>query len=69
MTLQDLKRTGMRGIVGARWFLGGNRRIGKNTSSVVVSLDREISFVLSESGLGMKEDHSQWKGTILTEVE
>ena len=38
----------MRGIRGARWLLGENRRIGKATSSVLVFLDDEISFVMFE---------------------
>ena len=39
----------MRGIRGARWLLGENRRIGK-----VVCLDDEISFAMFEGGLRMK---------------
>ncbi|KAF8428807.1 hypothetical protein EV426DRAFT_586136 [Tirmania nivea] len=34
---------GMRGIMGARWLLGGNRRLGKATSSVVVFFDRKLA--------------------------
>ena len=33
----------VRGIVGARWLLGGNRRIGKATSSVVVFFDSMLA--------------------------
>ena len=45
-TIQDLKRAGMRGVLGARWVLGENRRMNKTTSSVVVFLEKEISFVI-----------------------
>jgi len=31
-----IQHVGVRGIMGARWLLGGNRRVGKATSSVVV---------------------------------
>ncbi|KAF8417881.1 hypothetical protein EV426DRAFT_621510 [Tirmania nivea] len=34
---------GMRGIMGARWLLGGNRRLGKATSSVVVFFNRRLA--------------------------
>ena len=40
----------MRGIMGARWLLGGYRGI----KSVVVFLEREISFVVEESSVDMK---------------
>jgi len=36
-TIQDV---GVKGIMGARWLLGGMRRLGKATSSVVVFFDR-----------------------------
>ncbi|KAF8415993.1 hypothetical protein EV426DRAFT_687979 [Tirmania nivea] len=38
--IQDM---GVRGIMGARWLLGGNRRLGKATSSVVVFFDRKLA--------------------------
>ena len=43
-TIQDVRKTGIRGIVGARWLLGGQRRAGKATSSVVIFLSIPISF-------------------------
>ena len=43
-TIQDVRKTGVRGIVGARWLLGGQRRAGKTTSSVVIFLSIPISF-------------------------
>ena len=56
--------------MGARWLLGGNRIIGKTANSVVVLLDKEIYFVVSEEGLRMKlrEGHFQLIEKILTEV-
>ena len=53
-TIQDLRRAGMRGIRGARWLIGENRRMNKTTSSVVVFLEKEISFVISKEGLRMR---------------
>ncbi|KAF8418443.1 hypothetical protein EV426DRAFT_577613 [Tirmania nivea] len=38
--IQDI---GVRGIMGARWLLGGNRRLGKATRSVVVFFDRKLA--------------------------
>ncbi|KAF8419542.1 hypothetical protein EV426DRAFT_709757 [Tirmania nivea] len=38
--IQDI---GVRGIMGARWLLGSNRRLGKATSSVVVFFDRKLA--------------------------
>jgi len=38
--IQDV---GVRGIMGARWLLGGNRRVGKATSSVVVFFNRTLA--------------------------
>ncbi|KAF8417689.1 hypothetical protein EV426DRAFT_681950 [Tirmania nivea] len=40
---QELKVIGVRGIMGARWLLGGNRRFGKATSSIVVFFDRKVA--------------------------
>jgi len=48
-TIQDMKKTGMRGIIGARWLVGGQRRAGKATSSVVIFLNRIVSFHVQES--------------------
>ena len=53
-TLQDLRRAGMKGIRGARWLVGENRRMNKTTSSVVVFLEEEIAFVVSKKGLRMR---------------
>jgi len=41
----------MREIMGARWLLGGNRRVGKATCSVVVSFNRTLAI---ESHLKMR---------------
>ncbi|KAF8415348.1 hypothetical protein EV426DRAFT_722150 [Tirmania nivea] len=38
--IQDM---GVRGIMGARWLFGGNWRLGKATSSVVVFFDRKLA--------------------------
>ncbi|KAF8417716.1 hypothetical protein EV426DRAFT_721062 [Tirmania nivea] len=38
--IQDV---GVRGILGARWLLRGNRRFGKATSSVVVFFERKLA--------------------------
>ncbi|KAF8430732.1 hypothetical protein BGX38DRAFT_1277770 [Terfezia claveryi] len=43
-TMQDVRKTGMQGIIGARWLLGGHRRMGKTTSSVVILLNGLVSF-------------------------
>ncbi|RPB19265.1 hypothetical protein L211DRAFT_641266 [Terfezia boudieri ATCC MYA-4762] len=43
-TIQDVKRTGIRGIIGARWLLAGSRRFNKTTSSVVIFLAKPVSF-------------------------
>jgi len=40
-TIQDV---GVKGILGARWLLGGMRRLGKATSSVVVFFDRKLAL-------------------------
>jgi len=39
-----IQETGVRGIMGARWPLGGNRRVGKATSSEVVSFNRTLAI-------------------------
>jgi len=39
--IQDV---GVRGIMGARWLLGGMRRLGKATGSVVVFFDRKLAL-------------------------
>ena len=46
----------MRGILGARWLLGGNRRIGRTTSLVVVFLDKEISWKMKLRGRSIPVD-------------
>jgi len=53
-TIQDIKKTGMRGIIGARWLVGGQRRAGKTTSSVVTFLNRVISFHVQEGQMQAK---------------
>jgi len=40
-TIQDV---GVNGIMGARWLLGGMRRLGKATISVVVFFDRKLAL-------------------------
>ena len=47
-TIQDVRKAGIRGIIGARWLLGGQRRTGKATSSVVIFLSIPISFQVQE---------------------
>ena len=39
--IQDV---GVKGIIGARWLLGGTRRLGKVSSSVVVFCDRKLAL-------------------------
>lgn len=39
-TIQEVKDAGVVGVAGARWLLGGRRRAGKATSSVVICLLR-----------------------------
>jgi len=41
-TIQDV---GVKGIMGARWLLGGMWRLGKATSSMVVFFDRKLALV------------------------
>ena len=53
-TIQDVRKTGIRGIVGARWLLGGKRRASKTTSSVVIFLSIPISFRVQGGQAGMK---------------
>ncbi|KAF8416305.1 hypothetical protein EV426DRAFT_432378 [Tirmania nivea] len=53
-TIQDVRKTGMRGIMGARWLLGGHRKTGKTTSSVVVFLNLPVSFHVQGGQMGMK---------------
>jgi len=38
-----IQDTEMRGIMGAHWLLGGNRRVGKATSSVVVFFNKTLA--------------------------
>ena len=52
--IQDMKRTGIRGVMGARWLLEGHRRIGKTTSSVVVFLNSPVSFIVQGGQMKMK---------------
>jgi len=40
-TIQDV---GVKGVMGARWLLGGMRRLGKATSSVVVFFNRKLAL-------------------------
>jgi len=40
-TIQDV---GVKGIMGARWLLGGMQRLGKATSSIVVFFDRKLAL-------------------------
>ena len=53
-TVQDVKKTGMRGIVGARWLLRGNRRAGRTTSSVVLFLSSPVYFLAQNGQTGMR---------------
>jgi len=53
-TIQDMKKTGMRGIMGALWLVGGQRRAGKTTSSVVIFLNRIVSFHVQEGQMQAK---------------
>jgi len=53
-TIQDVKKTGIRGIIGARWLVRGQRRAGKTTSSVVIFLNRAASFHEQEGQMQVK---------------
>jgi len=44
----------MRGIIGPRWLVGGQRRARKTTSSVVIFLNRVISFHVQEGQMQAK---------------
>jgi len=39
-----IQGVGVKGIMGARWLLGGMRRLGKFTSSVVVFFDTKLAL-------------------------
>jgi len=47
----DVRKTGMKGVIGARWLLGTQRRTGKAASSVV---GRTVSFHVQDGQLQMK---------------
>jgi hypothetical protein len=51
---QDLRKIGMRGIIGARWLVGEQRRKEKTTSSVVIFLDNTVSFHVQDGHSRMK---------------
>jgi len=53
-TIQDMKKKGMRGIMGACWLMGGQRRAGQTTSSVVIFLNRTVSFHVQEGQMQAK---------------
>jgi len=40
-TIQDV---GVKGIIGAHWLLGGMRRLGKATSSIVAFFDKKLAL-------------------------
>ena len=44
-TIQDIQKTGFKGVRGARWLLGDKRRTGKLTSSVVIFLEERVPFL------------------------
>ena len=52
------------GIMGARWLLGGARRLGKTTSSVVIFFDKKLAL---GTHLKVKGDGTRSTLTILTE--
>jgi len=52
-TIQDMK-TGMRGIKGACWLVGGQSRAGEITSLVVIFLNRIITFHVQEGQMQAK---------------
>jgi len=69
-TIQDV---GVKGIMGARWLLGGMRRLGKATSSVVVFLDRKLALgshlKVRDAGYRLKpttstEEGEEWNAVI-----
>ncbi|KAF8420904.1 hypothetical protein EV426DRAFT_674716 [Tirmania nivea] len=53
-TIQDVKKTGLSGVVGARWLLGEYRRVGKLTSSLVIFLDPKAKVTFDEAGSWIK---------------
>ncbi|KAF8424616.1 hypothetical protein EV426DRAFT_712428 [Tirmania nivea] len=53
-SVQDVKKVGLRGVIGARWLLGENRRVGKLTSSVVIFLDPKAKVTFDQAGSWIK---------------
>jgi len=39
-----IQYVGVKGIMRARWLLGGMQRLGKSTSSIVVFFDRKLAL-------------------------
>ncbi|KAF8420044.1 hypothetical protein EV426DRAFT_613174, partial [Tirmania nivea] len=53
-SVQDVKKVGLRGVIGARWLLGENRRVGKLTSSLVIFLDPKAKVTFDQAGSWIK---------------
>ncbi|KAF8421807.1 hypothetical protein EV426DRAFT_643630 [Tirmania nivea] len=49
-SVQDVKKVGVSGVIGARWLLGENRRVGKLTSSLVIFLDPKAKVTFDQAG-------------------
>ena len=50
----DIRKRGIKGVIGARWLLGTQRRAGKAASSVFIFLDRIVSFHVQDGQSRMK---------------
>ncbi|KAF8421168.1 hypothetical protein EV426DRAFT_609501 [Tirmania nivea] len=66
--IQDVKKTGLSGVVGAMWLLGEYRRVGKLTSSLVIFLDPKARSrsMKQVAGSSCEGESCLWMHTILT---
>ncbi|KAF8424213.1 hypothetical protein EV426DRAFT_707967 [Tirmania nivea] len=48
-TIQDVKKTGLSEVIGARWLQEEYRRVGKLTSSLVIFLDPKAKVTFDEA--------------------
>ena len=55
-TIQDVKKTAIRSIVGARWLLGGPRRAGKTSGSVVIFRNIPNTVHVQEGDVGFPQE-------------
>jgi len=67
-TKQDVKRKGVKGIMGVRWLVGQQRRAGKTTSSVGIFLNRIMSFHVQQGQIQAKV-RERWLSVSVYDVE